>query len=386
MSRAGFQTAAWSWADHLRDGGTTPWLDWLRTLPSDLPDALGRGPVPGAAQLELVRRLALRRARQEGDPAFAELADRALRRSGPGRGPAHLSLLWPDDDRPRRVGAPPIDPSGIPADELARVGIGLLAEVLALHPVPAPVEPELPRRRLWSQAFHLAGAPVTTAAVRSSLAAAGHVEGGRRPEVLLFAEPLDVLLAQIWSIRVQRGAPVRWVTFAGRWARRDQLPPSADLAVIAAFWADRVGAGRVHVVAGPDPRRTAAQILGLRTADPVTAPDPHSLPPAAVDVVRRLNRVLNVRLGDEARIATLRHVASLLPEDPAPALDVPTRHRAWLDDRARRVADDLRSGGYAVHGDLARIAPRHVGAAHPRNRDVLELVLDTCLRAAELDT
>ena len=386
MSRAGFQAAAWSWADHLRDGGTTPWLDWLRTLPSDLPDASGRGPVPGAAQLELVRRLALHRAGQGGDPAFAELADRALRRSGPGRGPAHLPLLWPPDDRPRRVGAPPTDPSAIPADELARVGIGLLAELLALHPVPAPVEPELPRRRLWSKAFHLAGAPVTTAGVRSSLAAAGHVEGGRHPEVVLFAEPLDVLLAQIWSTRVQHGVPVRWVTFAGRWARRDQLPPSADLAAIAAFWAGRVGADRVHVVAGPDPRRTAEEILGLRTADPLTAPDPHSLSPAAVDVVRRLNRVLNVRLGDDARAATLRHVVSLLPEDPGPALDVPARHRAWLDDRARRVAEDLRVGGYAVHGDLARIAPRHVGAAHPRNRDVLELVLDTCLRAAELDT
>jgi hypothetical protein len=284
------------------------------------------------------------------------------------------------------MGAPPTDPSTIPADELARVGIGLLAEVLAAHPVPALAEPEKPRRRLWGKAFHLAGAPVTTADVRGALAAAGHVEGGRRPEVVLFAEPLDVLLAQIWSTRVQRGAPVRWVTFAGRWARRDQLPPSADLASIAAFWSDRVGASRVHVVAGPDPRRTAAEILGLRTADPVGVPDPQSLSPAAVDLVRRLNRVLNVRLAGEARSATLRRVVCLLTPDPSAALDVPHQHRGWLDDRARRVADDLRAGGYAVHGDLARIAPRHAGAAHPRNRDVLELVLDTCLRAAELDT
>ena len=34
MSRAGFRAAAWSWADHLGDGGTTGWLDWLRTLPA----------------------------------------------------------------------------------------------------------------------------------------------------------------------------------------------------------------------------------------------------------------------------------------------------------------------------------------------------------------
>jgi hypothetical protein len=387
VSRAGFQAAACSWADHLRAGGTTPWLEWLRTTPVDpRPEVADRGPVPGAAQLELVRRLALRRPGRAGDPAFSDLADRALRRSGPGRGPARLPLLWPDDARPRRVGAPPTDPAEVTADELARVGVGLLAELLASRSVPVVEQRPAPRRHLWGKAFHLAGAPVTTAHVRGSLAASGHVEGGRRPEVVLLAEPFDVLLAQVWSTRVQRGAPVRWVTFAARCARRDQLPPSADLATIAAFWAGRVGRDRVHVVAGPDARRTTAQILGLRTAAPAGPVDPRSLSPAAVDVLRRLNQVLNVRFPAEVRSVHLRHVAGLLPEDPAPALDVPHRHRAWLDDRARRVADDLRAGGYAVHGDLAGLAPRHVGAPHPRRTDVLAQVLDTCLRVAELET
>lgn len=392
MSRAGFRSAAWSWADHLRAGGTTPWLEWLRVAPTDPdpdPDRTGRGPVPGAAQLELVRRLGARRSGPPQDPAFTRLADLTLRRSGPGRGPARIPLLWPEDDGPRRMGAPPADPAAVPADELARIGVGLLAELLDRRPAAAPAADRLTRRRLRGKAFHLAGAPVTTAHVRGALAAAGHVEGGRRPEVVLLAEPLDVLLAQIWSTRVQHGAPVRWVTFAGRWARRDQLPPSADLASIAAFWAGRVGPDRVHVVAGPDARRTTAEILGLRGADPVPpVPSvvPRSLSPAAVDVLRRLNRVLNVRFPEEVRSAHLRHVAGLLPEDPAPALAFPRRHRGWLDDRARGVADDLRAGGYAVHGDLAGLAPRHVGAPHPRRDDVLTLVLDTCLRLAELET
>ena len=223
--------------------------------------------------------------------------------------------------------------------------------------------------------------------MRSALAAAGHVEGGRRPEVVLLAEPLDVLLAQVWSTRVQRGAPVRWVTFAGRWARRDQLPPSADLATIAAFWAGRVGPERVHVVAGPDPRRTTAEILGLRTADPVAPRRPaQPLPRCASTCCAGSTGCSTCASPTTCASTHLRHVAALLPEDPAPALDVPRRHRAWLDDRARRVADDLRAGGYAVHGDLAGLAPRHVGAPHPRRSDVLALVLDTCLRVAELDT
>ena len=68
---------AWSWVEHLRSGGTTPWAEWVRepAAPADVP----RGPLPGAAQLELVRRLALA---YDGLPrglpreAFSALADR----------------------------------------------------------------------------------------------------------------------------------------------------------------------------------------------------------------------------------------------------------------------------------------------------------------------
>ncbi len=385
MTAPGLRAAAWSWADHLRAGGTTPWSQWVATAPHDLPGAEGRGRVPGAAQLELVRRLADRLDDRAG-PEFATLADRALARSGPGRGPAHIPLLWPGDEPgASRIGVPPADPTTLPADELARAGVGLLADLLATSPVPACDEDRPGRRRPWHKAFHLAGPPVTTAAVRRSLALAGHLEGGRSPEVVLLAEPLDVALAQVWSTRVQRGAPVRWVTFAGRWARRDQLPPSADLDAIASWWASRVGPDRVHVVTGPHVRRSvaaAAAVLGLPHVD-AGPTDPRSLPPAAVDLLRRLNRVLNVRLPEPERDPRLRWLAGRLPEDESPALTVPVRFRSWLDDRAERVAEGLAAGGYAVHGDLTGIAPRHDGAPHPRNAEVLDLVLATVLDVAE---
>lgn len=385
MSSPELRAAAWSWVDHLRAGGTTPWSRWVTMAPPEPGGLEGRGRIPGAAQLELVRRLAGRLDGAAGAD-FAALADRALARSGPGRGPAHIPLALPGDEVPAsRIGVPPADPGRLPADELARAGIGLLADLLATAPTPVP-EPDQPgRRRAWHTAFRLAGPPVTTAAVRRSLALAGHHEGGRTPAVVLLAEPLDVALAQVWSMRVQRGAPVRWVTFAGRWARRDQLPPSADLPAIASWWAARVGRRRVHVVTGPDPRRTAATtaaVLGLSHVD-AGATDPRSLPPAAVDVLRRLNRVLNVRLPADERTARLRWVTSRLPEDENPRLAVPARARTWLEERAARVAEALSAGGYAVHGDLTGIAPRHDGAPHPRNAEVLDLVLATVLDVAE---
>ncbi len=319
------------------------------------------------------------------DHSFSTLADLVLARSGPGRGPAHLPLLWPDDDRSanlRRVGAPPVDPSAIPAGELCRVGAGVLAHQLIGLPSQPAVQQRRRRHRPWQRAFHLAGAPTTVAHVRDALAAAGHVEGGRSPEVVLVAEPLDVLLAQIWSARVQSGAPVRWVAFAARWAARDQLPPSANLSQIAAGWATRIGADRVHVVTGPDPVRQTADVLGLSVA-----PSPsQDLSPAAVDLLRRLNRVLHVRVPQDQIADHLRRATALLPTGAAPdsTLSVPGPQRAWVEERARRITADLRAGGYAVHGDLDRIAPRHSGAPHPRSADVLDLVLDTCLRAAEL--
>jgi hypothetical protein len=393
---AGLRETGWAWADHLRDGGTTPWLTWLdqRPDPADMDAAAPgagteRGPLPGAAQLELVRRLASRSPAPAGDPAFASLADLALARSGPGRGPARLPLLWPHAPAGRRHGAPPTDPSAVPAEELIRLGVGLLAELLlrsAPSPAPSQPTPPGPRRRLWHKAFHVAGAPVTAAQVRAGLAAGGHVQGGRRPEVVLLAEPLDAVLAQVWSRRVQDGDPVRWATFLRRWARRDALPPAADLAGTARFWADRVGPSRVHVITGPRLRRTAVDVLGLDTAEPAGPPHPRSLSPAAVDLLRRLNRVLGVRVSGEDRPGHLRRAAALLPVTDGSALAVPPRFRGWLDERAAEVTEGLRAGGYAVHGDLARIAPRHGGATHPRRPDVLALVLDTCLRAAEPTT
>jgi hypothetical protein len=395
-----------TWVEHLRAGGSTPWLTWLQSSnrhefgaePAKNQRRPGEesGPgrydtLPGAAQLELVRRLA---ERADPGPAFTALADRALARSGPGRGRSERPLIRPDDaERATATGVPPADPAELAADELIRPGIGLLADLLLAGADPADPRPpqhatptarRLPRP--WRPRFHLAGAPMTVASVRTSLAASGHVERGRRPEVVILAEPLDVHLAQVWATRVQHGAPVRWRTFTARWAHRDQLPPSAELTRIAAFWAERVGPDRVHVVIGPDARRTTSAVLGLRDTGNAHT-DPTTLSPAAVDLLRRLNSVLNVRAGEDLRNGVRDRAVSLLPSLDArrhPPISVPDRHRAWLDARAEALADGLRRGGYPVHGDLDSIAPRHRGRSHPYRPDVLALLLDGCLALAGL--
>ena len=380
-----------TWVEHLRTGGTTPWADWLAgPAAGDLVSDDGR-PLPGAAQLELVRRFNLRYAASPGmlpHAAHAALVDRALSRSGPGRGLPQLPLLVPGSPPTSAVGAPPVDPARLPLDELIRLGVGLLADlVVAAGPLP---DSPGPRRRVVAlRPFHLAGAPVTTSGVRATLAAGGRIEGGWSPDVVLLAAPLDDHLAQVWTARVQHGAPVRWETFAGRWARRDALPPAADLPAIASYWAGRVGPSRVHVVVDDgdtDVAATVARVVGQRRAPtPVAGTDPAPLAPEATDLLRRLNRVLNVRAGDQVRPGLLRRAGTLLPPAPHRPLALPGAHRDWADRRAARVTAELRAGGYSVHGDPARIAPRHTGAAAPRRRDVLTLVLDTCLRTAELE-
>lgn len=363
-------------------------MQWLDTddghEPADL-DAGSDADLPGAAQLEFVRRLGERRSSTGREVDFRALADIALQRSAAGRGLGHLTLIRPGHSVAGIIGAPPVDPAQLPVRELLRVGAGTLAELLLRQDHSAGPVRRL-RRRTWSRQFHLAGAPTTVADVRVALVGTGHAEGGRRPEVLVFAAPFDQLMSQVWSARVQRGAPVRWPTFMGTWAAKDILPPSADLPRIAEHWAGIVGSARVHIVVETDggaARRTASAILGLRTVEPVGRPDVGTLSPAGVEVVRLVNGVLNVRVAADVSRDLVRRLAGLMHDDGA-RMAVPPGQRDWADARAREIAERLSAGGYAVHGDLGQIVLGTAGATREvARRDVLDLVLETCLRVAD---
>jgi hypothetical protein len=392
-SVTGAEPAARAWSEHLRHGGATTWSEWVRSgAVAELPPGWQ---VPGAAQLEVVRRLAttgwLRGA------AFTRLADLVLSRSGPGRGLAQQPLALPGAVPPP-YGAPPVDPAAVPAHELLRVAVGVLVELALATPGPRPGEPtgrrlarvlRLPSAR--GPQLHLTGAPVTASVVRAELQAAGHREHGASPTVVVLGLPFDRLLAEVWSARVQRGAAVRWPGFARRWSGRPQLPPSADLAALAEQWAGRVGADRVHVVVpGPGDRagEVVARVLGLEPPDAGVrlAPAPRWAPltPAAVDVVRRANAVLGVRVDPARHREVLQPLLRALGASAhsTGAVTVPGPFHDWARSRAEHLRQSLSDGGYRVHGDLRGLAPVLDGPTRPDVGEALQVALDACLRLA----
>ena len=370
-----FDAAAGSWAEHLRHRGCTPWLDWVgRPEPAD-PAPAGR--LPGAAQLETVRRLAARPG--SADVPFADLADLVLRRAAPGRGPDDLPLLWPFDDTRAGFGPPPVDPARLPAAELVRVLVGALAEML----VRTPVEDRPPRRRMRRRRLSVVGSPALAPAVRAALGRSTGEPAG----VVVLAEPVDVLLGETWALRMRRGGIAPWPRYVERAVRTGALPRAADPAAVAARWAERVGPDSVHVVVvAPEQRydatRAAAHALGLEPGD-AAGRGPRRPSPAQAELLRLLNQVLRGRAPADRHRALVNRLVPRLADDPAGhRLTVPARHQGWVRSAAEQVVHRLQDGGVRVHGELAALLPSAPEPSGPADWDLLDLALDTCLSVA----
>ncbi len=380
-----------AWVAHLRAGGVTPWRAFVDAFPRGTGGGgLGR-PVPGAAQLELLRRLTL----AGGRAVPARYVDGLLGTAGPGRGPGELPLLWPADPAATARGRSgvPVDPARLPAAELLRIGAPVLMDVLPDTPLPAPPPGPEPGRRPQGS-FVLDGAPLTVDRLRAELAAAGHVEhvprpawwGGRpsRPDrVLLAVRPLEDLLAEVWSRRTQEGAARRWFRFVDDTRGRGVLPPAADLAATARWWAEQVGPERVHLVCDP----AALPTLVGRARTPYPVPRRYAdLDPWAVDVLRRHNEVAGIRLPEPLRAPFVRQASALLEHRaahrPAGRIGAPRALRPWVAETGERLARELSAGGYAVHGDLGvlgRVDAGRTGGVPPTR--ALPVLLDAVLVA-----
>ena len=235
------EARAWGWVAHLRDGGTTPWSGWGSRAGAD--EQSGRY-LPGAQQLELLRRLNQRRL------PSPELAERVVGASAPGRGRPDLGLVGVLPES--AFGPPPVDPGDLPADELVRVATALIAEdVVAAGD---PLEPRTPR--LLRRRYRNLGDPEVTDTVRDALVADGRPPGGRRATVVIAGTDLASMLVHTWTARAMGGGVRPWPEWLAAQIRRGRPPERIDLAARAESWASRAGPNRVHVVID-DPRRVA---------------------------------------------------------------------------------------------------------------------------------
>lgn len=326
---------AWGWVAHLRAGGTTAWTEWAE------PAEPGGRVVPGAQQLELVRRL-----NAAGTPEVS-LVERVLTASAPGRGRPDLELAGGVE--PRAFGPPPVDPGGLAADELLRVATSLLAEdVVATD---APPRPTPSRTRPWRTRYRIVGDPEIADPVRTQLIQRGRPPGGRGSVILVTGSRVDRMLVDAWTARCfDEGAPA-WSDWLVALEHRDRVPRAVDVVRTARAWSERVGPDRVRIVLDPArlPRLVGVR-RGLAPALPVSAD--------ASDLARRVAGGLRLLVPREQRQTLLRDtLRPLLSARPGPPLGVPARHRDWLLRRGGQMRDDLRRAGYPVHGDLAALLP-----------------------------
>lgn len=372
---------AQAWVDHLRAGGSTPWLEFGDTAEgAGAPTAVAPGgDLPSAAHLELVRRLNARGGVDQ--PAHRALVGRIFSTSQPGRGLPELALV----DVPVRssFGPPPVDPAEIPTDELLRVAVGALAEE-AVTRDPGPQQRRNLPRRPWHRGLRLAGDPLAAAGVRAGLRSIGHVPGRRDPVAVVLADDLAAMLADTWSRRLQVGNHPAWVGWLDHARRNDALPPALQLSRVAGTWAAKLGPGNVHIMVGPDAGSRISQLIEAPRPVPVLR---NRLSPEALEVVRHTNMVLSVLAHERDHRRVLESV--LLPRmagEQGARRVVPPEQWDWVTEQARRLRADVAAAGYPVHGDLDDLLPGEPDtdvASGPDGPGVLDVALRTLLEMKE---
>ena len=342
------------WVEHLRQGGTTPWLAWTdRTAAGATPT------LPGAQQLELLRRINLARG---SAPLRPGLADRVLATTAAGRGKADLPLVGLPTTG---FGPAPVDPATVGAHELLRVASVLVADdLVALGADPVRTTWARP----WRRRFRLVGDPVLATGLREHLRALGRPEGGPRPHVVALGAPLDELLAHTWTQRCFEHGSKPWAEWLRFWRERDQLPARVDLADSVRRWHPRRPLVRVVTDLDRLPRE-----LGVRSLPSVEVPGADQ-----AELARRVAAVVGLRVPAAGRPALMRTLQRRIPDSGVAPVGVPGRERDWVASSAARMTRHLTRAGYPVVGDLADLAPRSAPAAVTGADDAQ--VLDLAIR------
>ncbi len=344
-----------AWRDHLRGGGTTPWIEFTGSNsargsanPGDPDDLL-----PGAQQLEFLRRVNL------AGPPTLPLVHRILAADAVARGLGDLTLVGGNE---RRWGPPPVDPATLPVNELLRVGLGLLAHDLAtrsgleLPPrwTVARVRAAVRRRLLLRAAppsYRLYGDPLLVRAVRRQLVAAGRppCPAEQTPQlVIILARPLAQMLGDVWRDGSFTGNRGTWSQWIGDVHAKDELPPALRLSAIAGAWRRRIGPAAVHVTDDP---ALVGDLLGTPAPDLTANGAVPSV--TASDLARRLHGPLGLLVPPEERVRLLGFqlpwlVPDTRPAGGTPALPVSPEVSEWIASHAGRITAGLLRRGYSV--------------------------------------
>jgi hypothetical protein len=268
-----------------------------------------------------------------------------------------------------RFGPTPVEPELLPGNEIVRAASGALVPLL-LRPGsrPGPRSSSGSRRLLVRRNRRVAvhGSPLTAAALRDALLAAGWSEGGRGAAHLVVGRDLETMMTEQWHVRAREGGERRWRPLWRRAATVGLVPPRLRLAGIAERLAAEHGPDRVHVLLG-DTVEDIAQ--GVRAAIGVrVAPADVRADPEATDLLRRLNPFLVLRGGAGAPAAALGRwdaaLAAVREGGAAPRterLGAPPGMVGWAVEAAEAIGDRLATaagaGDYAVHGDPRRLVP-----------------------------
>jgi hypothetical protein len=220
------------------------------------------------------------------------------------------------------------------------------------------------------------------AAVRAALLERGLREGGARTTYFVLGGPLEELMAQRWSARVRAGAGMRWQRMWRTAAANDRVPPGIAIPTLADHLVEAFTPSRVHVVLAPDAAaalQLVGEILGL-SAGPVT--DRHDS--LATDLLRRVNPVLALAVGEEGRRQVVERVwPQIAAGEDSGLLGAPESQLDWAVTAGERMAATLSGGRYAVHGDPALVVPtRRPGVRRaPEPDEVLRHALVVISRA-----
>lgn len=365
-----YRDRVWGWAQHLRAGGELTWDDYAATQAHTTPNG-GRGaeagpvgePVTGelralptAPQLELLRRL------DASLPAFGELADRVLATSGAGRG--LVDALPPAPDAPY-VGTQLPPPEALPAAELLRVVVAVMAPLLAEAPLPA--HPTLPTPRWWQRRprAQVHGAGLPAAAFAAQLSRAGWKLQPSRAHQLIVGADVATMMAQHWSSTIYAGEELTWRRLWQTVTAHDELPATLQLPQVARALAKRWGTSRtIIVLAGADLSSLPV------AATPVTVEEPLQPQVATTQLFAHLNPLLDLQVGLAGREQLLPAAWQWCSQaDRWRGISPPQRHWEWLQRQgeamAAELASDVAAGRYQLIGEPEAVLAREPAAPQP---------------------